>query len=529
MIRKTVLQLLYRVAALWGLCLLLSACEHRAAYPPEFSTLDAACDSIPQQVRERLSEMSVDMASAPENVRMKYALLQTKAADKAYILHRSDSVMKRVVAYFEKHGTLAEKMEACYYMGSVYRDLHDSPQAVTWYLKAVDYGEDNPGEADSAVLASVYAQLGEIFVNQKNYRENLAIAKKEYAMMSDAPMLADLASAYAKCSMNDSARICYDRLLRLCLKAEPNWDVQSMVGQALNFYLIETDEQAMADTCMRFLDKCRPDSLYSNAKVGKGRYHLKYGDRDSTAFYWKLVYDYPLDVYIRANASRNLFEYYDARGDRATARVYARSYMEAQDSIANMLEVGQTANVYNMYRYQRDLEAEGMQYRRAARIRIWSVCAAGCAIIFSLLLVIRSHRRKLRVARKNIELLRRMEQLEKAAADNRRMQVKVDRMDLLDVLKKFSGSEKAPLPENYSVWEKVTTVVEDAYPDFKAVLAAHADDLTDADIRLLYLLKMGLLKAEAARLMDVNRSTVTRQLKCLVDKIPELSELLSQP
>ena len=71
--------------------------------------------------------------------------------------------------------------------------------------------------------------------------------------------------------------------------------------------------------------------------------------------------------------------------------------------------------------------------------------------------------------------------------------------------------------------------MDDAYPDFKAVLAAHADDLTDADIRLLYLLKMGLLKAEAARLMDVNRSTVTRQLKCLVSKIPELSELLSQP
>lgn len=168
MIRKTVLQLLYRVAVLWGLCLLFPACEHRATYPPEFSALDAACDSVPQQVRERLSEMSVDMASAPENVRMKYALLQTKAADKARILHRSDSVMKRVAAYFEKHGTLAEKMEACYYMGSVYRDLHDSPQAVTWYLKAVDYGEDNPSEADSAVLASVYAQLGEIFVVHLN-------------------------------------------------------------------------------------------------------------------------------------------------------------------------------------------------------------------------------------------------------------------------------------------------------------------------------------------------------------------------
>ena len=120
---KNQMQSLWQIIILWGLCLLMPACNRHAACPPELIALDAACDTAPKQVLEQLAEMSVDMAAAPEYVRMKYDLLKTKASDKAYILHKSDSVMKRVVAYFEKYGTPAEKMEACYYMGSVYRDF----------------------------------------------------------------------------------------------------------------------------------------------------------------------------------------------------------------------------------------------------------------------------------------------------------------------------------------------------------------------------------------------------------------------
>lgn len=130
------------------------------------------------------------------------------------------------------------------------------------------------------------------------------------------------------------------------------------------------------------------------------------------------------------------------------------------------------------------------------------------------------------MARRNLELLRKMEQLEKAALDNRRMRIQVNRLDLLDVLKKYSNGG-IPLPDDYSIWEKLAVAVEDTYPDFKAVIEKHAPDLEDKDIRLLYILKIGLLKAEAARLMAVNRSTVTRQLQCLVRKIPELSEFIS--
>lgn len=241
--------------------------------------------------------------------------------------------------------------------------MQNSPQAVAWYLKGIDYGEEHLDEIDRRVLASIYAQLGKTFALQKNYPESLAIGKKEYATRQDSASLADLAVAYAHCSMNDSASICYGRLLRSCLVAgHKKRKVQAMVGQALNFY-VKMNNRAMADTCMRFLNKCQPQSLFSNAKVGKGRYHLRYGDRDSTAFYWQLVYDNPLDIHIWVDASRHLFEYYDARGDLSKACAYARSYVKLQDSIATVLAVRQTANVYNMYRYQRDLEAEGRRAR----------------------------------------------------------------------------------------------------------------------------------------------------------------------
>lgn len=43
---------------------------------------------------------------------MKYELLYAKAMNKAYIDFTSDSVMKKVALYYDKHGSKNEQMEA---------------------------------------------------------------------------------------------------------------------------------------------------------------------------------------------------------------------------------------------------------------------------------------------------------------------------------------------------------------------------------------------------------------------------------
>lgn len=65
-------------------------------------------------------------------------LLIIKARDKAYIQHKSDSLIMTVVDYAETHNDLDWYPEALYYAGRVYSDLGDSPTALRYFHSALD-------------------------------------------------------------------------------------------------------------------------------------------------------------------------------------------------------------------------------------------------------------------------------------------------------------------------------------------------------------------------------------------------------
>ncbi len=84
-------------------------------------------DTCPQKAILRLDSIKPLFEEESEYMRNKLLLLDIRLHDKAYITHTSDSVIKQVCSYFEEYGSVKEMQEAYYYMGSVYRDLKDSP------------------------------------------------------------------------------------------------------------------------------------------------------------------------------------------------------------------------------------------------------------------------------------------------------------------------------------------------------------------------------------------------------------------
>ena len=104
----------------------------------ELDAIKELGDSCPTEALRRLAVIGTGINEEPEYIRNKYALLNIRLCDKAFITHTTDSVIKRVCSYFEENGSNRELQEAYYYMGSVYRDMNDSPQAITFFLKAVD-------------------------------------------------------------------------------------------------------------------------------------------------------------------------------------------------------------------------------------------------------------------------------------------------------------------------------------------------------------------------------------------------------
>ena len=77
--------------------------------------------------------------------RARFDLLRVKSADKAYVRHTSDSLIRSVLGYYEKHTRSEQYPEALYYGGRVYSDLGDSPTALRYFQHALDAlsGETN--------------------------------------------------------------------------------------------------------------------------------------------------------------------------------------------------------------------------------------------------------------------------------------------------------------------------------------------------------------------------------------------------
>ena len=108
-------------------------------------------DSNPDSALILLDSLSESIINTDECTRQKFNLLTIRLQDKAYIIPQNSNKIDSIVQYYEKDATCAEKQEAYYYAGSVYRDLNDTPNALIYFLKSVDCAEGK-GMCDSIML-----------------------------------------------------------------------------------------------------------------------------------------------------------------------------------------------------------------------------------------------------------------------------------------------------------------------------------------------------------------------------------------
>ena len=99
------------------------ACDHRGKpYPATLSRIESLADTNPEEARPLLDRLRDSLSSFDEEQRMYYDLLDLKVNDKMYVRHTSDSLIKRITAFYETYGDRDKLLESYYYMGRVYRD-----------------------------------------------------------------------------------------------------------------------------------------------------------------------------------------------------------------------------------------------------------------------------------------------------------------------------------------------------------------------------------------------------------------------
>ena len=143
--------------------LLLGSCQNQNKYEQVIARADSLMESNQDSARAALvmlDGLKSHEASMGKHDQMYYQLIYAKGMNKGFVDFTTDSVMKQVVAYYDKHGSANDRMLVYYLLGCVYRDLKDSPASLASYNKAVECADTTSADCNYDLLAIVNGQIG---------------------------------------------------------------------------------------------------------------------------------------------------------------------------------------------------------------------------------------------------------------------------------------------------------------------------------------------------------------------------------
>lgn len=158
----------------------LSSCSNRK-YEQTITRADNLMELSQDSARSALAildSIRPDLSKMGKSTQMRYQLVYAKGMNKGYVDFTTDSLMKEIVDYYDNHGTCQQQMLAHYLLGCVYRDLGDSPAALSCYNDAVEKVDTASKNCDYKLLTRVYEQEGALFLSQSMPQNALSAYQK---------------------------------------------------------------------------------------------------------------------------------------------------------------------------------------------------------------------------------------------------------------------------------------------------------------------------------------------------------------
>lgn len=168
------------------LLLLFVSCTENKEAKVLFATVDSLMEEHPDSALSLLNRAYNKKDDWRKSQQMRYELLRAKAQNKAYVNFTTDSIMKEVAEYYDNHGTANEQMEAHYLLGCTYRDLGESPMALSCYLDATEKADTLSDDCDYGTLMRIWGQVANVFEKQYMPHNELEANRyyRKYALTS---------------------------------------------------------------------------------------------------------------------------------------------------------------------------------------------------------------------------------------------------------------------------------------------------------------------------------------------------------
>lgn len=554
--------------------MLLASCAGNRKYDDLMQRADSIMnvndDSAKVAIR-MLDGVKPQLPEFSQSQKMRYELLRHKAMNKAYISFTSDSIMKEVVDYYDRHGSANERMLANYVLGCVYRDLHEAPLALEYYNKATEQADTTAADCDYGTLYRVYSQMGFLFSKQYlPYQELNAFDKAEkYAYLAKDTFNAivnyqNQGEVYAFLGKKDSVIAINLQAAKLFKKHGNDYVAAIAFGCNYNYY-IEKKDSINAKKAFEAYNSAgyEGNSNYEDAKAyvlyQKGTYYLFVNKQDSAYDNLSLSFKMCKSYSIKAATTKALAQYYAKVNQPAMAMKYALQSSEYNDSDLIGVRKTQLQQVQAMYDYSRNQEiAKNAEQKAERSTRMNYMIVLSCLMLFLLLSYI--YRKQIAIKKKKIavskllyedsllKLKRLQDERAKLVAenDNKLAQVIIEKENTISKLK----TEITHIQERYSLssvsdadlilkdssiykkikfievhpkekmceedWKELADTIEEVVPNFIPVLK---NKLNDKDYQICLLVRLGFSTSLVARLLGLSDAAISKSRKTMLKKI----------
>ena len=554
--------------------MILTSCAGNRKYDDLMQRADSIMNVNDDSAKVAIRMLDGIKSQLPEfsqSQKMRYELLRHKAMNKACITFTSDSVMKKVVDYYDNHGSANERMLANYVLGCVYRDMYEAPMALEYYNKATEQADTTAADCDYGTLYRVYSQMGFLFSKQYlPYQLLDAFGKAvKYAYLAKDTLNAIInyqnrENAYSYLGNKDSVIAINLHAATMFKQIGNNYAAAIAFGCNYNYYVEKEDTlNALKTFKAYFSTGYEGNSEYEDSKAyvlcQKGTYYMFTAQLDSA--YNNLQQSLRLckSYSIKAATTKALAQYYAKVNQPAMAMKYALQSSEYNDSDLIEARKTQLQQVQAMYDYGRNQEiarrAE-LKAKRSTQMNYMIVLA--CVVLFLFLSYF--YRKQLALKKKRIaasklvyeDCLLKLKRLQEEKAqlvaekDKKLAQIITEKENAISKLvseihdiqnryslssmsdaylvlknssiyKKIQCIEAHPLEEmTEEDWTELADTVEELIPNFIPMLK---NRVSDRDYRICLLIRLGIPASLMARLLNLSDAAISKSRKTMLKKL----------
>ena len=541
----------------------LMGCSRQTTYPEAMKQAESCMDAHPDSAFHLLSAYEDSINTLPEEAQMFYHLLTIQAKDKLYITHTDDSLINRIVQFYEEENRPERLMLAYYYQGSVYRDMNDAPRALKAFQQVADMNRNCP---PSDLMARTYNQMGTLFAYQGLYNESLEAnrqAARQFLLQGKKNRTSyayrDMARMFDMKEQKDSALFYYHKAHSMAVEAVDSHRIYGILGEMAGFYERELNKEDTAKIMLLQVlqnRKVRNNNVYQSL----GRIYEKEKQWDSVYYYWeKSLNTHNLNQQYYAHAG--LFSLEIEKQNYPQAISHIKTALILNDSIKKITKTEAVAKINSLYNYQHiNKELEKEQQANLKRKFTNYILSSVLLVLFILMgwLIAYIKQRKALAFQREKQLLLLKEELyirsTEALENNQRKihsleeelcQLKSDKKQLIKELtqqkelleissqKIMTVQAERELKENilkgseiYQLfhkachvqpnikitekeWQELQIAIDDTYPNFSKTLYSLCPQLSLMDLRICYAIKISLSVTDIANLVNRSKSAIT--------------------